>query len=144
MGKCLGGCHCQSGRGGKEASAPGANQTTILRFAAYVLLFLFGLECWCLVLAVTEVLLSLSWMGVDRICFCECQSNKDTEAVSSNNFVNCRYLWLSSLFCIQTNHLQDYVNVVTNIKLQHTVYLSNFPINYICKILFFYCKFSLL
>ena len=38
------GCQCQSGRGGKEASVPGANQTTVLRLAAYVLLCLVEME----------------------------------------------------------------------------------------------------
>jgi hypothetical protein len=32
MGKSLGGCQSQSGRGGKEVSAPVANQTAVLRF----------------------------------------------------------------------------------------------------------------
>jgi hypothetical protein len=52
------------------------------------------------------------------------------------------------------NHLQDYINVFTNIKLhamllliklQYKVYLSNYPINYsILKSCFFYYKLSLL
>jgi len=47
---------------------------------------------WCPVLAVMEVLLALNWMCVNTICFYECKSNKDTDAISSKTFVNYRYL----------------------------------------------------